>query len=64
VIIGQSDVLMGCRLPSTMAYVDLIPSRLIADAKQIIYASGCIPLVPETMEIVAGGVEEQTVSTE
>jgi enamine deaminase RidA (YjgF/YER057c/UK114 family) len=47
-----------------MAYVDLIPSRLIADAKQIIYASGCIPLVPETMEIVAGGVEEQTVSTE
>jgi enamine deaminase RidA (YjgF/YER057c/UK114 family) len=28
----------------------------------LIFLSGCIPLVPETMKVVEGGVEAQTVS--
>ncbi|QRV94852.1 endoribonuclease L-PSP protein [Ceratobasidium sp. AG-Ba] len=29
-------------------------------ANGFVFASGCIPLVPTTMEVVAGGIEEQT----
>ena len=39
------------------------PQRyVLADIAQLIYASGSIPLDPKSMEIVAGGIEEQTVS--
>jgi len=27
----------------------------------LVFLSGCIPLVPETMKVIEGGVEEQTV---
>lgn len=27
----------------------------------MVFLSGCIPLVPETMKVIEGGIEEQTV---
>ena len=35
--------------------------KMYAD-DQTIYASGAIPLDPKSMEVVSGGIEEQTVS--
>ena len=29
---------------------------------QLIYASGSVPFIPETMEIIEGGIEAQAVS--
>ncbi|KAG8856029.1 hypothetical protein FRB96_006596 [Tulasnella sp. 330] len=36
------------------------PYSMAIKTGNLVFASGCIPMDPETMEIVAGGIEEQT----
>lgn len=37
------------------------PYRQAIKTDSLVFLSGCIPLVPETMKVIEGGVEEQTV---
>lgn len=36
--------------------------RQAIQTDSLVFLSGCIPLVPETMKVIEGGIEEQTVS--
>lgn len=37
-------------------------TRQAIQTDSLVFLSGCIPLVPETMKVIEGGIEEQTVS--
>lgn len=40
----------------------LLSHRQAIQTDSLVFLSGCIPLVPETMKVIEGGIEEQTVS--
>lgn len=50
-------ILCGKGAPSAIG-----PYSQATKTGNLVFASGCIPLDPETMEVVSGGIEEQTVS--